>query len=143
MDRLSAEDRSKLMAKVHSKDTKPEEIVRKALFKEGFRYRKNVAKMPGKPDIVLAKYHAVVFVHGCFWHQHPDCKEAARPKSRTDYWNNKLDRNIERDRKVVKKLEDLGWKVFIVWECKLRPQQRQETIAVLAENLRLLSHSRN
>ena len=138
-DKLTPQQRSALMAKVHSKDTKPEEIVRKALFRQNFRYRKNVSTMHGKPDIVLPKYRAVVFIHGCFWHQHSGCKEAVRPKTRQDYWETKLNRNIERDASNIAKLEELGWRVFVIWECELRPCNRQQTITRLIENLRLLN----
>ena len=136
-DKLSPEQRSALMAKVRGQDTKPEEVVRKELFQRGIRYRKNVKTLPGKPDLVLPKYRAVVFVHGCFWHQHPDCPEAVRPQSRQEYWEAKLNRNMERDALNTEKLQELGWRVLVVWECELRPSRRGQTIERLVENLRL------
>jgi DNA mismatch endonuclease (patch repair protein) len=140
-DRLSTQQRSVLMSKVHATDTKPEIMLRKELFHRGFRYRKNVANLPGKPDIVLPKYCAIVFIHGCFWHQHPGCKEAIRPKSRQEYWEVKLDRNIKRDAETIEKLTKLGWRVYIVWECELRPHCRQQTIDNLISALRSLKPS--
>ncbi len=134
-DRLSTKERSLLMSKVHGTDTKPEIMLRKELFSRGFRYRKNVADLPGKPDIVLPKYRAVIFIHGCFWHQHPGCKESARPKSRQEYWEAKLNRNIERDALNVERLKNLGWRVYIVWECELRPQCKRQTMENLTDAL--------
>lgn len=135
-DRLSPAERSALMAKVKGSDTKPEEKVRKALFCEGFRYRKNVARLPGKPDIVLAKYRAVVFVHGCFWHQHENCPEAVLPQTRQEYWIPKLRKNAERDLRNAERLKQNGWRIFIVWECELRPRLFQDTMNSLVKNLR-------
>jgi DNA mismatch endonuclease (patch repair protein) len=135
-DRLSTAERSALMAKVKSSGTKPEEKVCKALFQAGFRYRKNVVKLPGKPDIVLAKYKAVVFVHGCFWHQHDNCPESVLPQSRQEYWMPKLQRNAARDRVNATHLMQAGWRVFIVWECELRPRRFQTTLNTLIEALR-------
>lgn len=135
-DRLTVAQRSALMAKVKSSGTKPEEKVCKALFRAGFRYRKNVAKLPGKPDIVLTKYKAVVFVHGCFWHRHDNCAEAALPQSRQEYWAPKLRRNAERDGLNAERLTQAGWRVFIVWECELRPRRFQATLNALIMALR-------
>jgi DNA mismatch endonuclease (patch repair protein) len=140
-DRLSTKERSLLMSKIHGTDTKPEIMLRKELFGRGFRYRKNVANLPGKPDIVLPKYRAVIFIHGCFWHQHPGCKESARPKSRQEYWEAKLNRNIERDALNVEKLKNLGWRVYIVWECELRPQCKRQTMDNLIDGLLSLKTS--
>lgn len=108
------------MSKVSSNETKPEIIVRKLLFSKGFRYRKNVKTLPGKPDIVLPKYKTVIFVHGCFWHQHKECRKSARPTSNTDFWNKKLDRNMERDISNVLQLKNNGWKVITIWECEIK-----------------------
>lgn len=119
MDRISAEKRSWNMSHIRSKDTVPEEIVRKYLFSKGFRYRKNDSRFPGKPDIVLPKYKTVIFINGCFWHRHEGCKNSVMPKTNTDFWKEKLSRNVERDRINYKKLEDLGWKIIIIWECQL------------------------
>jgi DNA mismatch endonuclease (patch repair protein) len=134
-DRLSTKQRSLMMAKIHGTDTGPEIMLRKEIFSRGFRYRKNVASLPGKPDIVLPKYHVVIFMHGCFWHQHPGCKDSVRPKSRQEYWEVKLNRNVERDARNIEKLTNLGWRVYIVWECELRPQCKQQTIDNLMDFL--------
>ena len=139
-DRLSVAARSALMAKVKGRGTKPEEKVRKALFHEGFRYRKNVSRLPGKPDIVLSKYRAIIFVHGCFWHQHENCPEAALPQSRQEYWIPKLQNNAARDRRDAERLKQDGWRVFTVWECELRPRLFQDTIKALIDELKDRRH---
>ena len=108
------------MSRIKSKDTVPECALRKSLHKIGYRYRKNVASLPGKPDIVLPKYKTVIFINGCFWHQHPGCPKASIPKSNTDYWTNKFKKNVQRDKKNYKKLRSLDWKVLIIWECELK-----------------------
>lgn len=118
-DSLTPEKRSWNMSRIHSKDTSVEVKVRKYLFSQGFRYRKNVASLPGKPDIVLPKYRVVVFIHGCFWHRHNGCKRATTPKSRQDYWLPKFERNIENDRKHCQELLRLGWRPIIIWECEV------------------------
>lgn len=120
VDNRSKEARSRNMSRIPNKNTKPEEIVRKYLFSKGFRYRKNVSSLPGKPDIVLTKYKTVVFVNGCFWHGHQGCKWFVRPKTNTDFWNAKLQYNIERDNRNYRKLEEMGWNVIIIWECQIR-----------------------
>ena len=108
------------MSKIRSKDTKPELVLRKALFARGFRYRANDIKLPGKPDIVLPKYKTVIFLHGCFWHRHEGCKYAYTPKTNTDFWIDKITSNSERDKINLQRLTDLGWNVIIVWECEIR-----------------------
>ncbi len=108
------------MSRIPSTNTKPEETVRKYLFSQGFRYRKNVSKLPGKPDIVLQKYKTVVFVNGCFWHAHKGCKWFVPPKSNIEFWQKKFDYNVERDERNYQKLRDLGWRVIIIWECEIR-----------------------
>lgn len=118
-DNLTPEVRSYNMSCIRSKGTSPEEKVRKYLFAHGFRYRKNVETLPGKPDIVLKKYHTVIFVHGCFWHMH-DCGKFHWPKSNKDYWEPKILKNVERDKKNQEILKNMGWKVIIVWECELK-----------------------
>ena len=118
-DNHTKEVRSRNMSKIRSTNTKPEVIVRKYLFSKGFRYRKNDKRYPGKPDIVLPKYRAVVFVNGCFWHMH-NCSRSKLPKSNLEYWKPKIKRNVERDAENYKKLKEMGWRVFIVWECKLK-----------------------
>lgn len=131
IDRLSKEQRSWNMSRVKSADTKPKIFVRKLLHSMGFRFRLNgrVSKkhnqkgiLPGKPDIVLAGYKTIVFVHGCFWHRHEGCKGATIPKTRTDWWLEKLNKNVERDNKIKKELENNGWKVIVVWECETLPR---------------------
>lgn len=125
-DKLTPEKRSWNMSQIRSTNTKPEEYVRKYLFAEGFRYRKNDRRYPGKPDIVLPRYNAVVFVNGCFWHAH-DCNEGHVPKSHSSYWEQKLQNNITRDQKNHKLLREMGWRVIVVWECELKTElMRQE-----------------
>lgn len=119
-DKLSTEKRSYLMSQVRSKDTKPEKFIRSLLHKLGYRFRKNVPSLPGKPDIVLPKYRMVIFVHGCFWHQHKGCKRAERPTSNREFWDDKLDKTITRDRKSLELLREIGWKVIVIWECELK-----------------------
>ena len=115
----SKEIRSYNMSRIRGKDTKPEEIVRKYLFSQGFRYRKNDSRLPGKPDVVLPKYHTVIFVQGCFWHRHQGCKGATTPKTRTDYWNKKFERNIENDKVSCRALKAAGWNVITLWEYEI------------------------
>ncbi len=135
-NKLSPDQRSTLMRRVRSDETAPEVLVRTFLFRAGFRYRKNAKELPGKPDIVLPKYNATIFVHGCFWHQHPGCKRSARPQTKQDYWNAKLDRNMNRDAANIARLQSLGWRVFVVWECELRPSSREQTLSTLVKNIK-------
>lgn len=136
-DFVSQEERSKIMSAIKSKDTKPERLVRERLFADGFRYRKNDKRYPGHPDIVLPKYKTVVFVNGCFWHQHPGCKDAHIPETRKEYWEPKLFRNVSRDKKNVNELQEMGWNVIIVWECELRTKdKREERLQFLEEEIR-------
>lgn len=128
VDNISKEARSYNMSRIRSKDTKPEILVRSYLFSRGLRFRKNDKRYPGSPDVVLPKYHTVVFVHGCFWHHHKGCKYATIPKSNVDYWKNKLYRNRERDEHNQKELEAMGWKVITVWECRLKKDKREQTL---------------
>lgn len=114
------------MASIKSSETKPEKLVRSYLHRHGFRFRKNVKDLPGKPDIVLPKYRTVVFVHGCFWHQHKGCRLASRPKTNTEYWKRKLARNIERDKEATQKLREAGWNVAVVWECEVDDRHLEE-----------------
>jgi len=127
--------RSKNMSHIRSKDTRPEEIVRKYLFAKGFRYRKNVKALPGCPDIVLPKYHTVIFVNGCFWHKH-DCPRFVWPTSNEEYWRKKILGNVERDKKVYSLLNDQGWNVVVVWECELKPGKSEITMQKLAIHIR-------
>ena len=119
MDVWSKEKRSEVMSKIRSKDTKPEILVRKMLFARGYRYRLHVKNLPGKPDIVMPKYKAAIFVHGCFWHLHSGCREGTIPKTRTDYWKDKLLGNRQRDKKHMRELRKLGWRVLRLWECEV------------------------
>ena len=134
-DNHTKEVRSKNMSHIRSTNSKPEEIVRKYLFSQGFRYRKNVRKLPGCPDIVLAKYKTVIFVNGCFWHKH-DCPRFVWPSSNQDYWKPKILRNVERDKRNVALLEESGWNVVIVWECELKKAVYAQTLEQLVNKIR-------
>lgn len=118
-DKFGVEKRSWVMSQVHNRDTSIEVKVRNWLFHRGYRYRKNVKQLPGKPDIVLNGYKTVIFVQGCFWHRHPGCKRATTPQTRTDYWNDKFERNVKRDKENTEKLEEMGYRVLILWECEI------------------------
>ena len=118
-DSISPEHRSWNMSRIRGKDTKIEVMVRKYLFSKGYRLRKNDKRYPGKPDVVLPKYHTVIFVNGCFWHHHEGCKNATMPKTRTDFWKEKLGKNVANDRKHIRLLEEAGWNVITLWECEL------------------------
>ncbi|MCY4523398.1 MAG: DNA mismatch endonuclease Vsr [Halobacteriovoraceae bacterium] len=133
MDIVSKKKRSEMMSKIKSKDTKIEVIVRSWLFKNGFRFRKNDKHLPGKPDIVLPKYSTVVFVHGCFWHGHENCKEGRLPKSNTKFWSNKILGNINRDKINEKKLLKSGWHVIKVWECHLEHKFETKMNNIISE----------
>ena len=117
-DILTKEKRSWNMSRIRGKDTKPELAVRSFLHKKGFRYRLHDKKLPGKPDIVFPKYRTIIFVHGCFWHRHKGCKYTYNPKSRKAFWNKKFKDNVNRFKQVQKELENLAWKVVVVWECE-------------------------
>jgi DNA mismatch endonuclease (patch repair protein) len=119
-DTLSKAKRSWNMSRVRNKDTNPEILVRSLLHRSGFRFRLYNTKLPGKPDIVLAKYKTAVFVHGCFWHRHVGCSDATTPKTRTGFWRKKFESNIERDQRAVAALRKLNWNVIVVWECELK-----------------------
>lgn len=135
MDNHSKEIRSYNMSQIHNKDTKPEVMVRKYLFSKGLRYRKNVKTLPGKPDIVFKKYNTIVFVNGCFWHGHEGCKDFVMPKSHTEYWNNKIKANVERDCRNYEALKKMGWNVIIVWECELKKDKKENTLETLYCNI--------
>ena len=125
-DIKSPEERSRNMAKIRSTNTKPEEYVRKLLFEKGFRYRKNVRNIPGHPDAWFAGYKTALFVHGCFWHRHKQCKYAYTPKSRVDFWETKFRKNMERDQIVMNLLREQGVRVLIVWDCTVRKMMKSE-----------------
>ena len=120
MDRLTKERRSWNMSRIRGRDTGPERQVRRMLHRLGFRFRLHGTKLPGKPDIVMPKWHVVVLVHGCFWHRHDGCPFAYTPKSRSEFWNRKFQQNMARDKLVRRQLRLLGWKVLVVWECQIR-----------------------
>ena len=136
MDVHNKETRSYNMSRIKGRKTKPEEIIAKYLFSQGFRYRRNVKKLPGTPDIVLKKYKTVIFVNGCFWHMHEGCKYFVLPKDNSEFWKNKLLTNKERDEKEKKEMEKLGWKVIVVWECQLKKAERERTLNWLVEKIR-------
>ncbi len=137
-DKLSPQRRSWNMAQIKGKGTKPEETVRKFLFAQGFRYRKNVRTLPGCPDIVLPKYKTVVFVHGCFWHMH-DCGRFQWPAVNQGYWKLKILRNVERDQQNKTKLEALGWQVLVVWECELKKNRINNTMEHIIHSINSVS----
>lgn len=139
MDELSKEKRSWNMSRVKSKDTKIEVQVRKYIFSKGFRYRKNDKRFPGKPDIVLPKYKTVIFVNGCFWHRHPDCRYAHLPKSNLDYWEKKLERNAKNDALHIQQIESAGWEAVTLWECRLK----QDFEGTMAEVIKSLQEKEN
>ena len=133
-DILTPEQRHLNMSHIHSSGTKPELLLRHALWRFGFRYRINDKRLPGKPDIVFPKYRTVVFVHGCFWHSHEGCRACHIPSSNQDYWIAKITRNKERDQETWRQLEAKGWSVIIVWECELKKARFQDTVdRVVAE----------
>ena len=134
-DNLSKEIRSRNMSNIRSKNSKPEELVRKELHRLGFRYRKNVSSILGCPDIVLPKYKTVIFVNGCFWHMHTKCGHFHWPLSNEEYWRQKINRNVERDQLVYKELENKGWNIILVWECELKKKIFTDTVNRLVDNI--------
>ena len=134
-DVLTPSQRRRNMAAIRSVSTKPELKLRRELWHHGFRYRVNDRCLPGRPDIVLPKYRTVVFVHGCFWHGHNDCKYYTIPKTNTEFWVAKVARNQERDQEVWRKLEAKGWSVIIVWECQLKKSKLDETVDRVASEI--------
>ena len=135
MDKLSAEQRHKNMAAIHSANTKPEIIVRKYLFSHGFRYRLNHKRLPGHPDIVLRKYRTCIFINGCFWHGHEGCKYFKMPRTNVQFWTTKITRNKERDERVQRELAKMGWHCMTIWECELKNGVRERTLEALAYTL--------
>lgn len=136
MDVHDKETRSYNMSCIKGKNTKPEETVRKALFSKGFRYRKNDKRLPGTPDIVLPKYKTVIFVNGCFWHVHKNCRYFVVPKTNTEFWINKIKANAERDNHKAAQLEELGWRVITIWECELKKENIDKTIEKLVKQIK-------
>ena len=133
-DNHSKEIRSKNMSHIRSTNTKAEEKVRKYLFSQGLRYRKNVRSLPGCPDIVLPKYKTVIFVNGCFWHKH-DCGRFVWPSSNVDYWKSKITRNVERDQENYEILKSAGWRVLVIWECELKKKVAEESLQRLYKTI--------
>ena len=119
MDHISSEHRSWNMSRIRSEKTKPEQLVASYLRENHMGYRRYSKDLPGKPDFVLSKYHAVIFVNGCFWHRHEGCKKATMPKTNTEYWLAKFQKNVDRDMHDQKLLRELGWRVFVIWECEI------------------------
>lgn len=132
-DIVDKETRSRMMAGIRGKNTKPELLLRKALHAKGFRYRLHAANVTGRPDLFLPRFRAVVFVHGCFWHRHPGCRYATMPATRPDFWRAKFDANVARDEKVRESLLCDGWRVATIWECALRGDLVAATVEHLAE----------
>ena len=141
-DNHSKEVRRINMSHIRSTNSKPEEIVRKYLFSKGFRYRKNVRKLPGCPDIVLPKYRTVIFVNGCFWHRH-DCPRFVWPSSNQDYWIPKIQKNVERDQRNAAALKDAGWNVIVVWECELKKAVAEERLSRLCAEIKSEGYGTN
>ena len=136
-DIVDKQTRSRMMAGIKGKDTKPELVLRRALHARGFRYRLHSKTVPGRPDLVFPKHHAIVFVHGCFWHRHEGCRYTTTPSTRPEFWQAKFDANVARDRSVQDQLLDAGWRVATVWECALRrPEETALAANLLAAWLR-------
>lgn len=131
----SPDIRSYNMSRIKCKNTKPEELVRKYLFAHGYRFRKNDKRYSGKPDIVLPKYKTIIFLNGCFWHKHEGCKYFVWPKNNAEFWKNKIEQNVARDKNNYRLLQEQGWHIVIVWECELKPINREETLKQLVLGL--------
>lgn len=138
-DFLSPEERSERMARIKGKDTRPEVALRKVLHGLGLRYRLSGAGLPGRPDLVFPRYKAVIFVNGCFWHRHAGCSIATTPKSNTAFWLEKFEKNVARDAQVAEVLKELGWRVFVAWECELGSAKKAQATG---ERLAGLVHER-
>lgn len=141
-DVVSPETRSRMMSGIRGKNTKPEILIRSQLHQSGYRFRIHDSKLPGKPDIVLKKYQAVIFVHGCFWHQH-ECYLFKWPKTRPDFWREKIGRNYENDKIVIKKLISLNWRVCIIWECAVKGSKIKNLPSILASMSAWLNSKEN
>lgn len=134
-DVYTPEQRHAIMASIRGKDTKPELIVRRFLWRRGFRFRLNHKRLPGKPDIVLRKYRTCIFINGCFWHGHEGCSLYTTPKSNQEYWTKKIERNQERDHDVQVQLAQMGWHCITIWECELKARKREDTLRSLEYTL--------
>lgn len=137
MDKLTPEQRSLNMSKIHSKNTKPEVFLRKALFKAGFRFRKNDKRYIGTPDILLPHYNAVIFINGCFWHGHENCQLFRLPKTNIEFWKNKIERNKKRDSKIIKTYLENCWHVAVVWKCSITGKNRVQKLSKVTAELSL------
>jgi DNA mismatch endonuclease (patch repair protein) len=142
VDFLTPAQRSERMSRIRGKDSQPELALRRVLHRLGLRYRLHAKDLPGKPDLVFPRYRAVVFVHGCFWHRHEGCNIATTPKSNTPFWVEKFGKNVMRDSRVAAQLKDLGWHVFVAWECELAPRKVEATGELLAAAIRSAMPSR-
>ena len=134
-DVLSKEQRRMCMSHIKNKNTKPEILVRRFLFANGFRFRLYRKDLPGKPDIVLPRYKTVIFINGCFWHGHPGCKYATIPETNREFWSNKISGNMERDKVTFSTLEKMGWRTIVVWQCELKPKKKDRTLQNLITEL--------
>lgn len=136
MDVHDTKTRSYNMSRIKGKRTKPEDLVAKYLFAQGYRYRRNVKSLPGTPDIVLKKYRTVIFINGCFWHMHEGCKYFVWPENNAEFWKEKLLANKQRDEEKIKQLTSNGWKVLVIWECQLKSAVRDITLAELSSTIK-------
>lgn len=136
MDVHDTKTRSYNMSRIKGKRTKPEDLVAKYLFAQGYRYRRNVKSLPGTPDIVLKKYRTVIFINGCFWHMHEGCKYFVWPENNAEFWKEKLLANKRRDEEKIKQLTSNGWKVLVIWECQLKSAARDATLAMLSSTIK-------
>ncbi|MFV5601195.1 very short patch repair endonuclease [Acinetobacter baumannii] len=141
IDIVDTSTRSRIMASIKGRDTKPEILIRKLLHKRGFRFRLHVKELPGKPDVVLKKYKAVIFINGCFWHGHKDCHLFKLPATRTDFWEEKINKNQLNDTKTIKLLLDNDWRVCVVWECSVRGAKKDLNMVINSISNWLLSDS--
>lgn len=134
-DKVDKKRRSEIMSSIRGQNTKPEMIVRKYLFSKGFRYRLHDKSLPGKPDIKLTKYNSLVFINGCFWHGHTDCKIYVMPKTNKKFWYSKIENNVERDKRNLELLKNLGWKIIVVWECEIKRKNRDLALQNLVDKI--------
>jgi DNA mismatch endonuclease (patch repair protein) len=125
-DHLTQQERSRNMSRVKGRDTKPELLVRSIVHRLGYRFRLHGKKLPGRPDVVLARHRKVIFVHGCFWHGHTGCRRAARPSSNREFWDKKIEGNIARDAANIRALRQAGWKALVIWQCAMKDRERLE-----------------
>ncbi|MCZ3063569.1 DNA mismatch endonuclease Vsr [Acinetobacter baumannii] len=137
VDQFDTATRSRIMAAIKSRNTTPELLIRSMLHRRGFRFRLHVKDLPGKPDIVLPKYHSVIFINGCFWHGHSNCRLYKLPRTRTEYWKNKVDRNQLNDRRSIELLRAKNWRVCVIWECKIKAEKKNlnELIDIISDFL--------